>query len=159
MNIFLIYGIALRLYPVVPTNSRMAVIDTVLPLGGGPDGKSPLFIPAGRTVAWHLYTMHRRKDIYGEDAEEFKPERWETLRPGWEFLPFNGGPRICIGRKSFSHPYFTAPETPPTTGISCECLLQSTLTDNVGFHRFCRAIRAYRGFVYYCTLDAGVQGD
>ena len=42
--------------------------------------------------------MHRRKDFYGEDAEEFKPERWETLRPGWEYLPFNGGPRICIGR-------------------------------------------------------------
>jgi cytochrome P450 len=45
--------------------------------------------------------MHRRKDIYGEDANEFRPERWETLRPGWEFLPFNGGPRICIGREFF----------------------------------------------------------
>lgn len=43
--------------------------------------------------------MHRRKDFYGEDSDEFKPERWETLRPGWEYLPFNGGPRICIGRK------------------------------------------------------------
>lgn len=77
----------------------MSVVDTVLPLGGGPDGKSPIFVPAGRQVGWHLYTIHRRKDIYGEDAEEFRPERWETLRPGWEFLPFNGGPRICIGRK------------------------------------------------------------
>lgn len=48
--------------------------------------------------------MHRRKDLYGEDAELFKPERWldqedrKGLRVGWEFLPFNGGPRICIGR-------------------------------------------------------------
>ena len=43
--------------------------------------------------------MHRRKDFYGEDAEDFKPERWEKLRPGWEYLPFNGGPRICIGQQ------------------------------------------------------------
>ena len=34
--------------------------------------------------------MHRREDFYGPDALEFKPERWETLRPGWEYLPFNG---------------------------------------------------------------------
>ena len=44
--------------------------------------------------------MHRRKDIYGADAEEFNPERWETVRPGWSFLPFSGGPRMCLGRKS-----------------------------------------------------------
>ncbi|KAL8725263.1 MAG: hypothetical protein Q9166_007465 [cf. Caloplaca sp. 2 TL-2023] len=65
----------------------------------GLDGKSPIFIPAGKTVGWNLYTMHRREDLFGADAEEFKPERWETLRPGWEYLPFNGGPRICIGQQ------------------------------------------------------------
>jgi cytochrome P450 len=43
--------------------------------------------------------MHRRTDIYGPDAEEFKPERWETLRAGWSYLPFNGGPRICVGQQ------------------------------------------------------------
>lgn len=43
--------------------------------------------------------MHRRTDIYGADAGEFRPERWETLRPGWAYLPFNGGPRICIGQQ------------------------------------------------------------
>ncbi|KAL8900648.1 MAG: hypothetical protein Q9207_005594 [Kuettlingeria erythrocarpa] len=89
----------LRLYPVVPFNNRMAVADTVLPLGGGQDGKSPLFIPAGTTVGWHLYTIQRRRDLYGDDADEFKPERWETLRPNWEYLPFNGGPRICLGQQ------------------------------------------------------------
>ena len=78
---------------------RMSVVDTVLPLGGGLDGKSPLFIPAKTNVQYSTYTMHRRKEFYGEDADDFKPERWETLRPGWEYLPFNGGPRICIGRK------------------------------------------------------------
>lgn len=43
--------------------------------------------------------MHRRTDIYGPDAEEYLPERWETLRPSWEYLPFNGGPRICLGQQ------------------------------------------------------------
>jgi cytochrome P450 len=43
--------------------------------------------------------MHRRKDLYGEDADEFRPERWETLRVGWGYLPFNGGPRICVGQQ------------------------------------------------------------
>ena len=74
---------ALRLYPTVPGNARTAVVDTILPLGGGEDGKSPLFIPKGQMVQYSVYAMHRRKDLYGEDAEEFKPERWETYRPGW----------------------------------------------------------------------------
>ena len=43
--------------------------------------------------------MQRRKDIYGPNAEVFDPDRWETLRPGWAYLPFNGGPRICIGQQ------------------------------------------------------------
>lgn len=46
-----------------------------------------------------VHLMHRRKDIWGSDAEVFKPERWETRRPGWDYLPFNGGPRICIGQQ------------------------------------------------------------
>lgn len=44
--------------------------------------------------------MHRRPDFYGPDAHAFRPERWEENgRHGWEYLPFNGGPRICLGRK------------------------------------------------------------
>lgn len=54
---------------------------------------------------YSVYAMQRRKDIYGPDADEFRPERWLSdnpagpLRPGWGFLPFNGGPRICIGQQ------------------------------------------------------------
>jgi cytochrome P450 len=77
----------------------MSVRDTVLPLGGGEDGQHPLFIPKGTNVGYSPYVMHRRKDIYGPDANEFRPERWETLRPGWEYIPFNGGPRICLGQQ------------------------------------------------------------
>ncbi|KAL8854758.1 MAG: hypothetical protein Q9221_000541 [Calogaya cf. arnoldii] len=96
---------SLRLHPVVPANSRQAVTDTTLPFGGGKDGKSPAFVPKGAVVSYSIYAMHRRKDLYGEDAEEFKPDRWldeggkKGLRVGWEYLPFNGGPRICIGQQ------------------------------------------------------------
>jgi len=100
-----VFNESLRLYPIVPENDRQAVQDTVLPVGGGEDAQSPFLIKKGELVYWSLWTMHRRKDIYGEDAEEFKPERWldedgkRGLRVGWEYLPFNGGPRICIGRE------------------------------------------------------------
>ncbi len=89
----------LRLMPVVPANARVAVRDAVLPIGGGADGKDPAFVPKGSLVLYHLWTLHRRRDLFGEDADVFKPERWETLRPGWGYLPFNGGPRICVGQE------------------------------------------------------------
>lgn len=43
--------------------------------------------------------MHYRTSLWGEDASNFRPERWEGRRPGWDYLPFNGGPRICIGQQ------------------------------------------------------------
>ena len=100
-----IFNESQRLYPVVPENARQAAKDTILPLGGGRSGKSPVFVPKGQIVHWSVYAMHRRKDIYGPDAEDFNPERWldtsehKGLRVGWEYLPFNGGPRICLGQQ------------------------------------------------------------
>ncbi|KAJ5974985.1 hypothetical protein N7481_008692 [Penicillium waksmanii] len=92
---------SLRLHPVVPRNQREAIRDTVLPVGGGKDGLSPVFVPKGIFVSYNVYAMHRRADIYGPDAEVFRPERWEDgkLQPRWGYLPFNGGPRICIGQR------------------------------------------------------------
>jgi cytochrome P450 len=92
---------ALRLHPVVPVNARFAVTDTVLPVGGGKDDQSPVFVPKGTTVRYNLYSMHCREDFYGLDAHVYRPERWEKLRTGWEYLPFNGwtadlwGSTIC----------------------------------------------------------------
>lgn len=89
----------LRLYPSVPLNSRRAVRDTTIPRGGGPDGLSPVFIPKNREVNYSVHIMHRRRELWGDDAEQFKPERWEGRKPGWDYLPFNGGPRICLGQQ------------------------------------------------------------
>lgn len=74
---------ALRLYPPVPSSMKIAVCDTVLPRGGGPEGTSPIYIPKGRKVFWSIYSMHRRKDLWGEDADAFRPERWQSARPTW----------------------------------------------------------------------------
>ena len=51
-------------------------------------------------VAYSVYHMQRREDLYGPDALAFRPERWdspELASIGWAYLPFNGGPRICLG--------------------------------------------------------------
>ena len=90
---------SLRLYPIVPLNTREALKDAVLPFGGGQDGTGRLFVPKGQFLTWSTYSMHRRKDVFGEDANDFRPDRWvdteeeKGIRPGWAFLPFNGGPR------------------------------------------------------------------
>lgn len=97
----------LRLYPSVPLNSRGCVETTILPTGGGPDGKSPIIVKKGQAVGYCVYVMHRRKDLYGADADMFRPERWDPNEDngvslkniGWGYLPFNGGPRVCLGRK------------------------------------------------------------
>lgn len=90
---------ALRLYPIVPFNIREAKRDTYLPVGGGPDGKSPVHVPKGHEVIFSVYTLHRDPEVFGPDADEFRPERWGKIRPSWAYLPFNGGPRICIGQQ------------------------------------------------------------
>jgi len=89
----------LRLFPVVPLNNRRAAVDTTLPVGGGPDGAAPIAIPKGTSVNYSVYSMHRRTDLWGADAEDFRPERWEGRKSDWSFLPFNGGPRICLGQQ------------------------------------------------------------
>lgn len=90
---------ALRINSTVPFNSRRAVRDTTLPRGGGVDGNAPVFVKRGQEVNYSVHALHQREDIWGPDFAEFKPERWAGRRPGWEFLPFNGGPRICLGQQ------------------------------------------------------------
>ncbi len=75
--------IALRLYPPIPTNAKMATRDTVLPKGGGPNGDAPIFVPKGAAVVFTIFAMHRRPDIFGPDAEDFIPERWENQKFSW----------------------------------------------------------------------------
>ncbi|CAO1605215.1 hypothetical protein XANCAGTX0491_008738 [Xanthoria calcicola] len=91
----------LRLYPPIPLNVRFAKNTTWLPQGGGPNGDSPVLVRKGTGIGLVPYYMHRRKDIYGEDAMAFRPERWqgpELDDIGWAYMPFHGGPRLCLGK-------------------------------------------------------------
>ena len=88
-----------RIVAIIPMNERIALTDTTLPRGGGEDGSKPIFVRKGIQILIPLYAMQHRPDIWGGDAEAFRPERWEGRRIGWEWIPFGGGQRKCLGRK------------------------------------------------------------
>ncbi|KAF9168873.1 hypothetical protein BGX21_001255 [Mortierella sp. AD011] len=84
----------LRLFPPVPFNIKTCLEDDVLPNGH--------FIPGGSMVVHSAYVTHRMKEYWGEDAEEFDPDRWgpervKDIRP-FMYFPFHAGPRICLGQ-------------------------------------------------------------
>ena len=94
----------IRLIGIVPMNERAAIRDTTLPRGGGADGQMPVFVPQGTQVLIPTYSMQHREDIWGPDVEEYKPERWQDRKFGWDFIPFGGGARQCLGRKLHAIP-------------------------------------------------------
>lgn len=96
----------LRLYPSVPFNIRVPLKDCTLPRGGGPDGSEPLPVLKDTKVVYSTLVMQRRPDIYPPvsdtfaDPGVFSPERWAHWHPKpHEYIPFNAGPRICIGQQ------------------------------------------------------------
>ncbi|KAM4065733.1 cytochrome p450 [Hirsutella rhossiliensis] len=56
--------------------------------------------PPGTVLSVPTYTMHHSREIWGDDADDFKPERWAkaTARQKNAFIPFSIGPRACVGR-------------------------------------------------------------
>ncbi|KAJ4325152.1 hypothetical protein N0V94_000866 [Neodidymelliopsis sp. IMI 364377] len=56
--------------------------------------------PQGTVLSVPSYTIHHSKEIWGPDADTFRPERWEkiTERQKAAFIPFSYGPRACVGR-------------------------------------------------------------
>ncbi|GMS89053.1 hypothetical protein PENTCL1PPCAC_11228, partial [Pristionchus entomophagus] len=55
----------------------------------------------GDMIMTDSWSLHMDKEIWGEDAEEFRPERWleESSRPRVAFQSFGEGPRMCIGMR------------------------------------------------------------
>jgi cytochrome P450 len=85
---------------------RLALKDTTLPHGGGADGLQPVGVLKGSPVGYSTLAMQRREDIYPDPStgfapfDEFEPQRWFGWTPrSWTYIPFNGGPRICIGQQ------------------------------------------------------------
>ncbi|KAK4342113.1 hypothetical protein RND71_037929 [Anisodus tanguticus] len=85
---------SLRLYPPGITISRRAKEDIVL---------GELSLPAGSLVSLPIILLHHDKEIWGEDANKFNPERFRdglssATKGQVAYFPFNYGPRICIGQ-------------------------------------------------------------
>ena len=84
---------ALRLYPPFWMIDREAVAD---------DHVEGIDIPRGSTVIVYVYGAHHAPR-YWERPESFEPERFiktnEKLRTPFTYLPFGGGPRVCIGNQ------------------------------------------------------------
>ncbi|KAF5619165.1 benzoate 4-monooxygenase [Fusarium tjaetaba] len=58
------------------------------------------YFPPGTVLSVTIYAIHRSKDIWGQDAHDFRPERWEKLsdRQKTAFMPFGHSPAACVGR-------------------------------------------------------------
>jgi len=85
----------LRMYPPLPIVARMVFKDTKL---------GELSLPAGTLLSFQLICIHQDKELWGEDAEEFRPDRFsegisKATKGNYAFFPFGWGPRICIGEK------------------------------------------------------------
>lgn len=89
---------SLRLYPAVPLNGKTAVSDDILP-----DGNK---VTRGNVINYVPYAMGRMQRLWGDDALDFKPERWlnkdGVFQPQspFKFVAFQAGPRICLGKDS-----------------------------------------------------------
>eukprot|EP00127_Corallochytrium_limacisporum_P007349 Clim_evm1s248 gene=Clim_evmTU1s248 len=60
-------------------------------------------VPAGTLIFINFYSCNRNKEYWGQDAEEFRPERW-LEKPDWSpkpgsFYGFGAGPQGCIGER------------------------------------------------------------
>ncbi|KNA09905.1 hypothetical protein SOVF_149250 [Spinacia oleracea] len=86
----------MRLYPPMTFEAKAPIASDILPSGH--------HVNPNMLIVFSLYAMGRMKSIWGEDCNEFKPERWITEQgnikhePSYKFLVFNAGPRSCLGK-------------------------------------------------------------
>ncbi|CAD6341253.1 unnamed protein product [Miscanthus lutarioriparius] len=84
----------LRLYPPVVQLDRQTYKE--VELGG-------VTYPPGVLLSLPIVFIHHDKDVWGEDADEFRPERFKdgisrASKDSPAFFPFGWGPRICVGQ-------------------------------------------------------------
>ncbi|KAF9803876.1 hypothetical protein IEO21_09549 [Rhodonia placenta] len=100
----------MRLFPPIAGTVRMASKDDEIPLATPyMDAKGRMHdsirIDKGTAFPIPILGMNRSKTLWGEDAREFRPERWGSVPEAAQQIPgvwsnlmtFIGGPRACIG--------------------------------------------------------------
>lgn len=97
-----VFNESLRFYPPVPVELKESTTETTFPDG--------TWLPKGSVVMWAIWAMGRSRITWGDDADEFRPERWliaddesgtltvKTMS-AFAFPVFNGGPRACLGKR------------------------------------------------------------
>lgn len=79
---------SLRLIPPVVWSTR--IVDQPVTLG-------PYHLAKGSKVIYSQYMTHHLPELY-PNPERFDPDRWLSTEPSpYAYLPFGGGPRMCIG--------------------------------------------------------------
>jgi len=82
----------LRIDPPAPITARQAVADDIY---------EGVKIPKDSIIHFPHLVINMSTKIWGPDAAEFRPERWDDLKdvPNTHFMTFQHGTRACIGRK------------------------------------------------------------
>ncbi|KAL5385689.1 hypothetical protein PMIN06_008813 [Paraphaeosphaeria minitans] len=85
---------SLRVHPAMAVN-----LPRVVPSGGA--NIEGHYLPGGTVVGMSAWVVHKDKEVYGEDAHAFRPERWlerDTTDMNRCLLTFGAGSRACLGR-------------------------------------------------------------
>jgi len=100
----------MRVFSPVASTVRIAEKDGVIPtevewVDRKGNKRRNVPVSKGDSVFIPILAINRSKEIWGEDAREFKPERWESIPESAHSIPgvwgnslaFSGGTRACIG--------------------------------------------------------------
>lgn len=97
----------MRLFPPVPLNIRQA--NGGLHAFPASENSPKYYVPPNSVILYTIFLIQRRKDLWGEDALDFRPERW--LEPDcakrladnpFMYTPFHAGPRL-VSRIYYLH--------------------------------------------------------
>uniref|UniRef100_A0A6G1SC58 Cytochrome P450 3A4 n=1 Tax=Aceria tosichella TaxID=561515 RepID=A0A6G1SC58_9ACAR len=89
---------SLRLLPPAPIGCSRTITRDI-PIEGG------YIVPAGTFVHTNAFIIHRLKKYWGDDADEFRPERWQDTsnHHPCQYIPFGAGLRGCPGKAFAMH--------------------------------------------------------
>jgi cytochrome P450 len=91
----------LRLFPSAPLIARTSQDEPLVI----PSTSTNLYLPPKTQIMMSSLLAHKRPELWGPDAESFRPERWldpalvdKVTATPFMYSPFYGGPRVCLGQ-------------------------------------------------------------